>query len=167
MDWRFQVYCNGLEEHYIDLACPFGKTNSSVEFCPPVALFARSAAVRYSQQFGVDRLTLGTHVDDIFGGFKRERTFSRACHFRWWLCDTGRRLTVKFNMKITKTPMPARKQVILGRLWNSVNNRVKSASTKIVKYREKIASMVQEDVTSREKIESLHGCLQYVADVEP
>ena len=27
--------------------------------------------------------------------------------------------------------------------------------------------MVQEDMTSREKIESLHGCLRYVADVEP
>ena len=145
MDWRFQVYCNGQDEHYIDLACPFGKTNSSLEFCPPVALFARSAALRYSQQFGAERPTLGTHVDDIFGGFKLERNVSRACHFRRWLCDTGRRLTVKFNMKITKTPMPARKQVILGRLWNSMNNRVQTASTKVIKYRRKIASMVQED----------------------
>ena len=24
VDWRFQVYCNGLDEHDIDLACPFG-----------------------------------------------------------------------------------------------------------------------------------------------
>ena len=45
VDWRFQVYCNGPNEHYIDLACPFGKTNSSLEFCPPVRLFAESAAV--------------------------------------------------------------------------------------------------------------------------
>ena len=163
------MYCNGQEEHYIDFACPFGKTNSSLEFCPPVALFARSAALRYSQQFGADaeRPTLGTRVDDIFGGFKLERNFSRACHFRRWLCDTGRRLTVKFNMKITKTPMPARKQVILGRLWNSTNNRVQTASSKVINYRRKIASMVQEDMTSREEIESLHGCLRYVADVEP
>ena len=49
MDWRFQVYCNGPDEHYIDLACPFGKTNSSLEFCPPVMLFAESAAYRYGQ----------------------------------------------------------------------------------------------------------------------
>ena len=48
-DWRFQVYCNGPDEHYIDLACPFGKTNSSLEFCPPVRLFAESAAQRYGQ----------------------------------------------------------------------------------------------------------------------
>ena len=45
-DWRFQVYCNGPNEHYVDLACPFGKTNSTLEFCPPVKLFAILAAVR-------------------------------------------------------------------------------------------------------------------------
>ena len=49
VDWKFQVYCNGPNEHYIDLACPFGKTNSSLEFCPPVRLFAESAAVRFGQ----------------------------------------------------------------------------------------------------------------------
>ena len=46
-DWRFQVYCNGIHEHYIDLACPFGKTNSTLEFCPPVALFAKSVTANY------------------------------------------------------------------------------------------------------------------------
>ena len=45
-DWRFQVYCNGEDEHYIDIACPFGKTNSTLEFCPPVKLFAMSIPVR-------------------------------------------------------------------------------------------------------------------------
>ena len=49
VDWKFQVYCNGPNEHYIDLAYPFGKTNSSLEFCPPVQLFAKSAAARYGQ----------------------------------------------------------------------------------------------------------------------
>ena len=49
VDWRFQVYCNSHDEHYIDLACPYGKTNSPMEFCPPVALFAESAAVRYGE----------------------------------------------------------------------------------------------------------------------
>ena len=51
-DWRFQVYCNGPYEHYIDLACPYGKTNSPLEFCPPVALFADSSSVRYGEAFG-------------------------------------------------------------------------------------------------------------------
>ena len=49
VDCRFQVYCNGPNEHYIDLACPFGKTNSSLEFCPPVRLFADSSACRFGQ----------------------------------------------------------------------------------------------------------------------
>ena len=47
-DWRFQVYCNGLNEHYIDFACPLGKTNSTLEFCPPIKLFAISTAVRWN-----------------------------------------------------------------------------------------------------------------------
>ena len=51
-DWRFQVYCNGPNEHYVDLACPFGKTNSTLEFCPPVKLFAISAARRWSDLYG-------------------------------------------------------------------------------------------------------------------
>ena len=53
VDWRFQVYSNGPREHYIDLACPFGKTNSPLEFCPPVALLAKSLATRYAEVFKV------------------------------------------------------------------------------------------------------------------
>ena len=49
-DWRYQVYCNGPREHYIDLACPFGKTNSTIEFCPPVALFAKSVVANYTSR---------------------------------------------------------------------------------------------------------------------
>ena len=68
-DWRYQVYCNGQNEHYIDLACPFGKTNSPLEFCAPVALFAKSAAVRYATARQCPAPKLGSYVDDIFGGF--------------------------------------------------------------------------------------------------
>ena len=107
MDWRFQVYCNGPDEHYIDLACPFGKMNSSLEFCPPVALFARSAAEHYAERFQVERPALGTHVDDIYGGFKIDVSQERALHFRQWLIETGQKLTLLFNMKPSKTPLPA------------------------------------------------------------
>ena len=81
VDWRFQVYCNGQNEHYIDLACPYGKTNSPLEFCPPVSLFAESAAVRYGE---ISRCTpsLGAYVDDIYGGFKFNPCYERALHFR-------------------------------------------------------------------------------------
>ena len=82
------MYCNGPNEHYIDLACPFGKTNSALEFCPPVELFAKSIAVRYSQKFSTNALVLGTHVDDIFGGFKAvkaiaERVISGNFFVKW------------------------------------------------------------------------------------
>ena len=79
---RFQVYCNGEEEHYIDLACPFGKTNSPLEFCAPVALFAKSAAVRYAEERSRARPQLGTYVDDFFGGFPNEKSRRRAMDFR-------------------------------------------------------------------------------------
>ena len=114
VDWRFQVYCNGTNEHYIDIACPFGKTNSPLEFCPPVALLAKSVARHYAKSRLSPPPRLGTHVDDIFGGFPNCGSFEKACDFREYLCKTGKSLTVEFNMKPSKTPMPAKMQVILG-----------------------------------------------------
>ena len=114
MDWRFQVYCNGHDEHYIDLACPYGKTNSPLKFCPPVALFAESAAVRYGEKFGCTP-SLGSYVDDTFGGFKVNPSHALALHFREWICTTGTALTLRFNMKVEKTPLPNKKLVVLGR----------------------------------------------------
>ena len=110
-----QVYCNGTEEHYVDLACPFGKTNSTLEFCPPVSLFARSAARRYAAENNCKEPVLGTHVDDIFGGFPFCPSYDKALDFRNYMCRVGAALSVKFNMKVNKT-LPARKQVILGGL---------------------------------------------------
>ena len=130
VDWKFQVYCNGPNEHYIDLACPFGKTNSSLEFCPPVQLFAKSAAARYGQLLSRWTPTLGTHVDDIFGGFKRCEKYTEAHRFREYLISVGANLTIIFNPKEKKTPLPARSQVILGRLFNSTSNRVPTVDKK-------------------------------------
>ena len=81
-DWRFQVYCNGPNEHYVDLACPFGKTNSTLEFCPPVKLFAISAAVRWSDLYGGVRPTLSSYVDDIYGGIPNCRSYERSLKLR-------------------------------------------------------------------------------------
>ena len=167
VDWKFQVYCNGVDEHYIDLACPFGKTNSSLEFCPPVKLFAESAAVRYKQIFSRRAPVLGTHVDDIFGGFKYCKSYDEALQFREFLCKVGLSLTIVFNEERRKTPLPAKSQVILGRLFNSVTKRVKTAEKKKLKYRLRIASLLAIEVTTRKELEKMHGCLNYVAGVEP
>ena len=158
-DWRFQVYCNGPPEHYIDLACPFGKTNSPLEFCPPVSLFAKSAAIRYAEIFKVGGPVLGTHLDDIPGGFKNNQSFSRADHFRVWMCDTGKRLTMSFNMKPSKTPLPAKRQVILRRKFDSTCRRNTTDDSKRLKYLGRVRSMILEETTTRKKLEKLHGCL--------
>ena len=44
---------------------------------------------------------------------------------------------------------------------------MKTDPKKINKYRNKISEMIAKPYTSCEDIESLHGCLRYVADVEP
>ena len=157
VDWRFQVYCNGPNEHYIDLACPFGKTNSSLEFCPPVALFAKSAAIRYGEEFATIGPVLGTHVDDIFGGFKKCQSYRKAKHFRDYLCDVGAALSLNFNQNVEKNPLPARSQVILGRRYDSSLARVFTAKEKVTKYRLRIAAVLAMEIVSVKSLEKLHG----------
>ena len=149
------------------MACPFGKTNSSLDFCRPVRLFAESAAARYSQQVSKRAPVLGTHVDDIFGGFKHCTEYSEALRFRQFLINVGYKLTIMFNPKEKKTLLPAPKQVILGRLFNSVTRRVNTADKKGTKYRKRITDMLNGEFTTRKELEKIHGCLNYVADVEP
>ena len=81
-DWIYQVYCNGANEHYIDLACPFGKTNSPLEFCAPVALFAKSVSARYSIDRRCSAPKLATYVDDIIRGFENNKSLAQALDFR-------------------------------------------------------------------------------------
>ena len=161
------MYCNGPQEHYIDIACPFGKTNSPLEFCPPVALFAKSVAYRYADVFNTAAPVLGTHVDDIFGGFKRNGSFEPARHFREFMCSTGAFLTITFNLEVSKTPPPAKRQKILGRIFDSVTRRVTTAPDKREKYLVRLRAMCRDATTTRKLLEKLHGNLAYAAGVEP
>ena len=161
------MYCNGDEEHYIDLACPFGKTNSPLEFCAPVALLAKSFVARYPQERGGLGPKLGSYVDDIYGGFPFNQSLGRALDLRRYICETGADLTLFFNMKPSKTPLPARKQVILGRLYDSVFQRVRTAVKKQLKYKEKIKLVLNEKYTSVTDIQKVHGYLNYVSCVFP
>ena len=167
VDWKYQVYCNGVDEHYIDLACPFGKTNSTLEFCPPVALLAKSLAQRYAYTFKTAGPVLGTHVDNIFGGFKRNLGLDRAIHFRRYMCETSMALSMSFNMKLTKTPPPALVQVILGRKYNSHTRRVVTAEDKRLKYLRRLRKTILDSTSTRRELEKLHGNLNYVANIEP
>ena len=76
-------------------------------------------------------------------------------------------MTVVFNMKPTKTPLPARKQVILGFLYDSEARRIKTAPEKQVKYLHRIRDMLKKEEVSVTDILQIHGNLNYVAEVAP
>ena len=130
-----------------------------------VTLLAKSVVANYTQLHGAEP-ALGTHVDDIFGGFK-DFDYDRACHFREFLCSMGASLSVYFNPKPNKTPMPSTVQVILGRQYDSSSKRVNTDTKKVTKYRLRIASSLAVEGNSKKDIERLHGSLNYVAAVEP
>ena len=161
------MYCNGLDEHYIDLACPFGKTNSTLEFCPPVKLFAMSVVANWSSVLGGPRPVLSSYVDDFYGGIPDCDSYETSLNLRDHLCKTGAKLTFEFNMKPHKTPLPAKRQCILGRMYDSTVRRITTEEAKRKKYLERIQSISRERFTTRKAIEELHGCLNYVADIKP
>ena len=132
-----------------------------------MALFAKSASVRYSTDRECPAPVLGTYVDDIFGGFPHNKSLSRALDFRRYLYETGASLTIVFNMKPSKTPMPARQQVILGCLYDSTERRVKTAEKKRVKYLARIRAVRRAHTVSVKDILQLHGNLNYAAGVCP
>ena len=130
-------------------------------------MFAKSAVKRYAKQYHTRSPTLGTHVDDIFGGFKESKSLERANHFRTYMCEMGAFLNIEFNMKITKTPPPAREQIILGRHWSSITRRVKTAPEKQGKYLQRLREFITGETTTRKELERVHGYLAYVANIEP
>ena len=166
-DWKYQVYCNGEDEHYIDLACPFGKTNSPLEFCPPVALFAKSVVAKFKEKDTTYHPVLGTYMDDIFGGLAHDHSYERAMLFRKYICETGASLTIRFNMKETKTPLPSTKQVILGCLYDAINRRIRTAEKKREKYFTRILHVMASRTTSVKEMQQLHGNLNFAAQTAP
>ena len=76
-------------------------------------------------------------------------------------------MTIVFNLKLSKTPMPARQQVILGCLYDSIERRVKAAKKKCVKYLARIRAVIRAKTVSVTDILQLHGNLNYAAGVCP
>ena len=166
-DWRCQVYCNGPDEHYIDLACPFGKTNSTLEFCSPLKSFAISVAARFAERREVVPPLLSSYVDDIYGGVPHNRSYDLALEFRSYICSMGEKHTFAFNKKPHKTPLPSRQQVILGCLFDSTNRRMRSSDSKVAKYVGRINELLMVGRASVKNIMSLHGNLVFAANVAP
>ena len=161
------MYCNGADEHYIDIACPFGKTNSTLEFCPPVKLFTISIAVRWQELKGGTRPRLSSYVDDVYGGIPGCTFYVVAEGLRDFICKTGKELTFVFNEKPHKTPMPAKQQVILGSLYDSVSRRMMSSARKVRKYVARIDAILAGVTVQARDLMSLHGNLCFAANVAP
>ena len=94
-------------------------------------------------------------------------SYERACHFRDYLCRSGELLTIKFNRKPTKTPLPSKRQIILGCLWDSVDRRVRTSEKKKRKYLARITNLLAKDNASVKEILQIHGNLNYAAEVTP
>ena len=69
---RDQVYCNGPLEHYIYMACPFGKTNSILDFSTPVTWIAMPFVTIFKEQMPDQNPISGSYVDDFLGGLKKD-----------------------------------------------------------------------------------------------
>ena len=79
----------------------------------------------------------------------------------------GDQLTHSFNKKPHKTPLPARKQVILGCLYDSLSRMMKSSPSKVSKYVGRIDSALSSGVILVKDLMSLHGNLSFAANVAP
>ena len=59
----------------------------------------------------------------------------------------------------SKTPLPNKIQIILGRKFNSSSRRIQTAEDKVEKYLARVRYMIIDETTNRKKLEKLHGCL--------
>ena len=70
-------------------------------------------------------------------------------------------------MKVTKTPLPAERQIILGCQYDSTAQHVKTAPNKRRKYLRRIQNLLEKSSSTVEMILQLHGNLNYAALVAP
>ena len=85
--------------------------------------------------------------------------------FRYYIFDHGERLSIEFNMK--KSPLPARRQIILGCLYDSIARWIKTAKKKRAKFIRRIVRILLRDKTKTPENQRLHGNLNYAALVAP
>ena len=132
-------------------------------------LFAISASVRWAEDNPGSEPRISSYVDDVYGGLTGAGgdSFDLAMAFRNYICDTGEKLTLVFNKKPHKTPLPAEQQIILGNLYDSTSRRIKSAAKKVAKYIERINEALEAEELTVKQLMSLHGNLAFAAVVTP
>ena len=67
-------------------------------------------------------------------------------------------------MELHKTPLPAKRQVILGCLYDSMTRKVRTAEKKRKKYIKRITDLLKTSTTTVTILQKLHGNLNYAAE---
>ena len=160
-EWRTQVYTLGPAEHYIDIAMPFGKANSSKLFCRWASLWFKSCIARFNQQFNTTA-TLGSYVDDAFGGATSRRVATRLITY---ITAAGSNMATLVNTK--KTEGPATSMVILGLQYCSRTKVCSLDPAKVTKYTIRISQLLNAGFATSKFLEQLVGNLEFAAWVEP
>ena len=160
-EWRTQVYTLGSSEYYIDIAMPFGKANSSKLFCRWASLWFESCIIRFNQMHNSNAV-LGSYVDDAFGG---ATTRQLAVKLILFITRAGDIMATIVN--ITKTEGPATAMVILGLHYCSQNKICNLDPAKVVRYSERLRSLLQAGRTTSKELERIVGNLEFAAWVEP
>ena len=160
-EWRTQVYSLGPAEHYIDMAMPFGKANSSKLFCQWTSLWFESCIVNFNKQVH-STAVLGSYVDDAFGGAVRRRVASELINY---ITLAGAQHGAIVNPD--KTEGPATAMVILGLLYCSISKVCSLDPAKVIKYSKRINHILQTGHTTSKELEQLVGNLEFAAWVEP
>ena len=160
-EWRTQVYALGAEEHYIDIAMPFGKSNSSKLFCRWAALWFESCIYRFNQKHG-SAAVLGSYVDDAFGGATTQVLAKKLIAF---ITTMGAMLGATVNSK--KTEGPATSMVILGFRYDSRARVCNLDPAKVSRYTARLQRILTRGWATSKELERVVGNLQFAAWVEP
>ena len=160
-EWRTQVYTLGPKEHYVDIAMPFGKSNSSKLFCRWTTLWFKSCIARFNQK-NHSTAVLGSYVDDAFGGATTRKLAAKLITF---ITTMGAKLGTIVNA--AKTEGPAKSMVILGFNYNSQSKVCNLDPAKVTKYSDRLRKILNRGKVTSKELERIVGNLQFAAWVEP
>ena len=160
-EWGTQVYSLGPSEHYIDLAMPFGKANSSKIFCRWASLWFNSCIANFNKKFNVQAV-LDSYVDDAFGG---DISYATAYSLIQYITWAGRVHGTLVN--VAKSEGPAISMVILGLLYRSDLKICSLDPKKVLKYSERIKTLIKQSWVTSKDLERMVGRLEFAAWVEP
>ena len=137
---------------------PFGiKANSSKLFCRWASLWFQSCIIRFNQMHNSNAV-LGSYVDDAFGGATTRQLAAKLIQF---ITRAGDTMATVVNT--SKTEGPATAMVILGLHYCSQNKVCNLDPAKVVKYSNRLRSLLQAGRTTSKELERIVGNLEFAA----